>query len=1001
MAATIRTHFVLMMLGLAVPISVRIGANAYRDRRDSVAQAKTSLKAVSSLLATAAERKFAAARGAAAWLAAQPVGTALDEDDCKRVRELHLPEAGFGGAFYTDPTGRAFCAPAGPHGAQAALELSGSLRQAFVEEGIHLAAPTRDPRTGGWEALVSAPVLGDGGALLGAVHLRVDLASCDPGIPQGQLPEGSRYGLFADDGLLVWRNRDPEQVIGTRPNAEAARRIVREQNAEFESVAVDGVTRLFASTSIPSLRWVAFVGVPSATVYSMARQRAAFGASLALLGVTVLAVAATLLARRMEQPIRSLSNAARALRSGRTDVRAVPSGPAELVEVATEFNAMVETVTRVEAELRAHRANVDDHVAERAAAMKQAPLGMWLLDAAGRVIDCNDKFAEYAGAPRAKILGFNMLTDATDKGLAEPIRRALAGETVELETEYTSTLGGRRGHYKYHFKSIMVAGEFVTLLCFAEDVGARKRMELTVRESEARFRMLFEQSESVMLLVDPESGAIVQANEAAASYYGYPLAELVGLPASALNAVGPDALGPAQPRGPRSERTSVSLRHRLASGELRDVEIYSTPTTVGDRRLRFSIVHDVTERRRAEEARLDHERSLQQALKAESLGRMAGAIAHNYNNLLGAVIGSLELANMERAQGKPIDENLSEALKAARRAAEVSSLMLTYLGQAPAKRELLSVSELCRRAIEGLAGTLPQSTRLSVDLPPSGPTLEANAHQLQQVLTNLVTNACESQSSGGCTVHIGVTTVSAAAIPAVHRFPHDWQPQHERYACLTVRDDGTGIAEDDFERIFDPFYSRKFVGRGLGLPVVLGIVRSHGGVITIESVLGRGTCVRAHFPLPLGLSMRPPRAPQGPAAPLPRGGAVLLIDDEASVRRTAKAMLRSLGFSVLEAESGEQALEVLREHRAEVRLVLCDLSMHGMDGWDVIATLQRESPPLPVILTSGYDQAEVMAGEHAAWPQAFLGKPFNLGSLRDAMTEALGGRVGSDPPVRG
>jgi signal transduction histidine kinase len=239
----------------------------------------------------------------------------------------------------------------------------------------------------------------------------------------------------------------------------------------------------------------------------------------------------------------------------------------------------------------------------------------------------------------------------------------------------------------------------------------------------------------------------------------------------------------------------------------------------------------------------------QQLQKAESLGRMAGAIAHHFNNQLQAVMGNLEMARDFELQREDLHEVLSEAMKAAHRAAEVSGLMLTYLGQTGAKQELRDLSEICRRILPMLLATLPKGVILETELSSPGPIMHANENQIRQVLTNLVSNASEAMAAGGNTTRLIVRGVSAAEIPAFPRFPVNWMPLHTDYACLEVSDTGCGISDQDIEKIFDPFFTCKSTGRGLGLAVVLGIVKAHGGAVTVESQPGRGSIFRVFFPV--------------------------------------------------------------------------------------------------------------------------------------------------------
>ena len=407
------------------------------------------------------------------------------------------------------------------------------------------------------------------------------------------------------------------------------------------------------------------------------------------------------------------------------------------------------------------------------------------------------------------------------------------------------------------------------------------------------------------------------------------------------------------------------------------------------------ILSDITERKRAEAEREKLELQNRQLQKAESLGRMAGAIAHHFNNQLQAVTLNLEMARRELAAKAGPADRLAEAMQSARKAAEVSGLMLTYLGVTVGQTEPMDLADACRRCLPLLRTSAPRSVALEADMPSPGPVTRANASQVQQVLTNLATNAWEAGDEGHGAVRLAVGMVSALAIPVAHRFPIDWQPRDPAYACLEVADSGGGIPERDIEKIFDPFFSTKFTGRGMGLAVVLGIVRSYQGGLTVESKPGRGSVFRVFFPVTAEAVPRPPdQPPQGPA--FHGSGTVLLVEDEPFVRQVVAKALASVGFAVLVAKDGEEAVELFRQRQAEICLVLSDLTMPRMDGWETMAALRQLAPDLPVILSSGYNEARVMAGHHAEQPQAFLSKPYEYDELIGAITQVLA--KGKDSP---
>jgi len=399
------------------------------------------------------------------------------------------------------------------------------------------------------------------------------------------------------------------------------------------------------------------------------------------------------------------------------------------------------------------------------------------------------------------------------------------------------------------------------------------------------------------------------------------------------------------------------------------------------------MLSDISEGVRLAAEKKQLEAEYRQLQKEESLGRMAGAIAHHFNNLLGVVMGNLELAAGTLPDETGPRENIDSAMKAARRAAEVSSSMLTYLGQTLGKHELLDLSSTCHTSLQKLRTVMPKEVEMVVDFPPDGPLIKANAYQIQQVLKNLITNAWEGHNHRPGTIQLSIKKVVLEDIPATHRFPLDWQAQQNLFACLTIKDSGCGINVPDIEKLFDPFFTSKFLGRGLGLSIVLGIIRAHGGVVTVTSKVDRGSVFNIFLPIYAGEIVRPTnRAAIGQEA---SEGTVLVVEDEPMLRDIVKAALTRMGYMVLVAKNGFEALEIFQQHRESIGCVLCDLIMPGMDGWDTLSALRRLSPDLPVILSSGYDPVQAMAGDHPDLPQFFLGKPYDLSALDEVVRQAF------------
>ncbi|HMA66288.1 MAG TPA: PAS domain S-box protein, partial [Desulfosalsimonadaceae bacterium] len=292
---------------------------------------------------------------------------------------------------------------------------------------------------------------------------------------------------------------------------------------------------------------------------------------------------------------------------------------------------------------------------------------------------------------------------------------------------------------------------------------------------------------------------------------------------------------------------------------------------------------DVSRQKELEQEQRSLEYRLQQSRKAESLSRMAGAIAHHFNNQLSVVSGHLELAMEDLHPEAEIRQHLNEAIKAGHRASHISSQMLAYLGQHKGRKEMLDLSEICRKHLPKLEAILAGGVSLDTDLMESGPVVYANEGELRQALTGLILNAWEAEPDFSGSVSLRTRIAAGSELEQGTTYPVDWSPSEPYYACLEVSDTGCGISPENLEKIFDPFFTTKFTGRGLGLPVVLGMARAAGGGVGVDSQVDRGTTIRVF----MALAGDPCRSlPEEPAAGPENatGCTVLLVEDQEEVR---------------------------------------------------------------------------------------------------------------------
>jgi len=363
---------------------------------------------------------------------------------------------------------------------------------------------------------------------------------------------------------------------------------------------------------------------------------------------------------------------------------------------------------------------------------------------------------------------------------------------------------------------------------YAGSLVAQGLQEEKIRQNQRDLEALFNTIQDMLFILDTE-GKIIHCNKKTTEELGYTEEQLIGKSFLFLH---PDEYHEEAQAAMtlllKGDKDTCSTRLQTSDGRLMPVETKIAPGHWEGRKVLIGICRNISER-------LQLEREIRQTEKAESLNRMAGAIAHHFNNQLQAVMGFLELAKFNLDQSDEVGKSVTEAMAAAGKAAELSKQILACLGQTPSKHGLLDLSDICRLSIPLLKAAIPANILLRTELSAPGPIIFGNSNRLQQMITNLATNAWEATGREGGEIQINVKTVAGGDIPMFQRFPVDWRPKNDMYACLEVRDHGHGIDEHEIEKLFDPFYSTKFTGRGLGLSLVLGIVKTHDGCVTVES----------------------------------------------------------------------------------------------------------------------------------------------------------------------
>ena len=535
------------------------------------------------------------------------------------------------------------------------------------------------------------------------------------------------------------------------------------------------------------------------------------------------------------------------------------------------------------------------------------------------------------------------------------------GDLVDLEAEsyaatpMRSSTGETIGHLaildSQPFADRQI--EMVLLELFAARAAAeldRTRALNQAAESQALLRQVIDLVPHFIFAKDGE-GRFLLANQAVADAYGVELpGEMIGRSDADFNTNEEEVAGfladdreVIEGGGPKTLREKITD----ASGTIRSLHTTKIPFTseAGNVPSVLGVSVDVTELEQLQ-AQMLH------VQKLESLGVLAGGIAHDFNNLLAGVLGNAGLAALELGEHSPARPFLREVEKAAERSAELANQMLAYAGRGRLEVRRVDLSDLVDEMTGLLRSSISKKVHLRLDLPSDLPVVEGDPTQLRQVVMNLLTNASDALSPAGGEVRISTESREVPPGYFADAYVDDGLPEGV-YVVLEVTDDGCGMEPQVRERIFDPFFTTKDSGRGLGMAAVLGVVRSHNGAIKLETMLGTGTTFRVYLPATVGEAGVVPEKISG-ERPWQATGTALVADDEEVVRKLARSMLEQLGFEVITAKDGWEAVKVFDEHVDDIDFALVDLSMPGLDGEEVLAEIRSRRLDLPVILSSGF-----------------------------------------------
>jgi PAS domain S-box-containing protein len=537
---------------------------------------------------------------------------------------------------------------------------------------------------------------------------------------------------------------------------------------------------------------------------------------------------------------------------------------------------------------------------------------------------------------------------------------------------------------------IVVSG--ATAVTLAGVVDERRRTLTALQDSEGRYRSLFDTATDVIVTTDL-NGRLLTANAAFEAITGWTREEWFGRPLTAFldPAQAPEAIR-------RMQATAAGLapaaaqawRVRISGGEWRIADVKASLFTQGGRAAGVLLIaRDITEQQRAEAERARLENEIAQSRKLEAVGQLAGGIAHDFNNLLQAILGFTELTREYLPPDSRGLSNLDNVTQAGERARDLTQQLLTFSRREVIHPQILDVPAAVDEIGHILRRVLPANVRLQIASAPSTPPVLAERGHIDQIVMNLCVNARDAMPEGGnVTVAIGVRSLDAAFVAA-----RSWAREGE-FVTIEVSDTGNGIAAEFLPRIFEPFFTTKAVGRGtgLGLATVYAIVKRYGGLIDIDTAIGRGTTITVYL-LPSEGTVAPAPPAAKARASSGRGELILVAEDETAVRELAVKQLTRAGYRVLAACDGADALRLFAEHEPEIRLVFLDVMMPNGDGRHVRRTIGDRRPDVPILFATGYDDRGERPGDAITDP--LIEKPYSSVTLLAKVRELLDERPGA------
>lgn len=619
---------------------------------------------------------------------------------------------------------------------------------------------------------------------------------------------------------------------------------------------------------------------------------------------------------------------------------------------------------------------------------RNSAIGITVTDADGLFVRVNpavEKFLGYSAEEFSELSVFDIThPDDFDRTL-EARQKIISGEMPAIA--YEKRFVTKNGPVKWALLTLsrledtesgsaLLAGQI-------QDIDARKSTEQALQESEQRFRKIFQSSPAMVSISDAESATIYDVNENWLRVLGYQRDEVIGRTPYDLNILTqPTIRDEATKHGEDGAITGVETRYRSKSGELMDIVVGGDVIEYDGKKCILFVSQDIT-------AEKQREGQLRQSQRLEALGQLTGGVAHDFNNLMAALLGNLEMIKNGLGDAPDLLERVERSAQIIKRGSSLTSRLLAYSRRQSLHPVRTNLNMLLVEWLDTLDRSLGEAVEVHLDMQPGLWETRLDQNQLETALINLAVNARDAMPDGGrLTIGCKNATLSDHDILDDPNFgPGD-------YVCISVTDTGVGIPVTQLQNVFEPFFTTKAVGEGsgLGLSMVFGFVKQSGGQIILRSEENVGTQVDIYFPRDRTTDVSNPgpvQADPEPKIPVGAGETVLVVEDDENVREATVGMLERLGYVVVDGVDGAQCL---KDHSSfdGIDLLLTDVILpEGRSGPVIAASANARNPDLRVVMMTGYAEANLLLGESGRGDYPLLNKPFNLETLANTVFDVL------------